>query len=90
MIKTWDELELPVLRALADLEDQGSSEIDDRQLATAVALGSERVALALRRLVKADFIGATEHREGTGGRPRFLNIVLLERGLRAAGAWPNL
>jgi len=49
MITTWDERELPVLRALADLEDQGSSEISDHQLATAVSLGPERIELARAR-----------------------------------------
>ena len=49
MITTWDERELPVLRALADLEDQGSSEISDHQLATVVSLGPERIELARAR-----------------------------------------
>lgn len=90
MIKTWDELELPVLRTLADMEDQGASEIADAQVATAVGLAVERVRLALRRLVLADFVSVTEYREGTGGPPRYLDIHLLERGLRTAGAWPSI
>jgi DNA-binding transcriptional ArsR family regulator len=89
MITTWDELELPVLRALADLEDQGASEIDGAVLATATSLPPPRVELALRRLLKANFVAATQYREGTGGPSQFLGIQLIERGLRAAGAWPN-
>lgn len=89
MIITWDALELPVLRALAALEDQGASEISEAAVAASAGIARERIGLALRRLAKAGFVDATEYREGAGGPPRFLDIQLLERGLRAAGAWPN-
>jgi hypothetical protein len=92
MITTWDELELPILRGLADLEDNGSLDINDRQLAVATGLTPERVSLALRRLHEAGFISATAIREGQAGpeSARFALITLLERGLRAAGAWPTV
>lgn len=88
MINTWDVLELPVLHALADLEDQGVSDINQDQVVSATNLPGQRVHLALRRLLNALYVSAKEHRPGSGDPPQFLDIELTERGLRAAGAWP--
>ena len=49
---------------------------------------SPAIALALRRLMRADYISAVEMRNGSGGPIRYLQIELAERGLRATGAWP--
>ena len=89
MIKTWDELEIPILRALADMEDAGAPEISQQDVAQAVGLPLPRVHLGLRRLVRAEYLSAEEYRSGAGGPAQYLKIELLERGLRAAGAWPT-
>lgn len=89
VINTWDVLELPLLRAMADLEDQGVADITEDRLAKSTGLDRSRVNLGLRRLIAADYLSAVEYRDGTSGTARLTALQLLERGLRAAGAWPS-
>jgi len=92
MAPTWDALELPLLRAIAGLEDEGTSDlqgISDLRLATDLDIHPGRVRLALRRLIRAQYVTSIELHDGGGGPSSFLSITLLERGLRAAGAWPD-
>ncbi|HEX7277517.1 MAG TPA: hypothetical protein VF244_09105 [Acidimicrobiales bacterium] len=49
------------------------------------------MALALGRLVRAGYLAGTEYRQGNqppGVAPDYLEIKVLERGLRTSGAWP--
>ncbi|MEA2687358.1 MAG: hypothetical protein QOE93_2553 [Actinomycetota bacterium] len=86
---TWNRLELVVLETIADLEDGGGLSISSLDVAAVASLGRDRISLALRRLIEAGYVAGTEYREGNDpGPPDFVELRLLERGLRAAGAWP--
>lgn len=86
---TWNRLELPVLEVMAQMEEAGASSIRSDDLAPATSLSRTQVALALRRLIQAGYVAGTEYRRGNDdGPPDYVELRLLERGLRAAGAWP--
>ena len=86
---TWNRLEQPVLEAIAVMEDGGSLSIGSSNVASATSIGRDKVSLAVRRLVAAGYVAGTEYREGNeSGPPDFIELRLLERGLRASGAWP--
>ena len=86
---TWNRLELPVLETIARMEDAGAPSIGSADVAGATGLPRAQVSLALRRLVQAAYVAGTEYRRGDDdGPPDFVQLHLLERGLRASGAWP--
>ncbi|MEA2825786.1 MAG: hypothetical protein QOG43_225 [Actinomycetota bacterium] len=86
---TWNRLELPVLETMAQMEDAGAPVLRSNDLASATSLSPAQLALALRRLIQAGYVAGTEYRRGNDdGPPDYLELRLLERGLRASGAWP--
>jgi len=88
----WDERELPILEAIAGLEDDSGENVE--RIDTLVDLtGLERgdVVLGLRALVNAGYVDAIDASGPMVGNEgaEFLDIGLLERGRRAVGQWPS-
>ena len=91
MDSSWEKLERPLLETLVAMEDAGRIPINSDDVAAATQLPPELVSLAIGRLIRAGYLRGTEYRQGNqppGVRPDYLEINVLERGLRASGAWP--
>ncbi len=85
--RTWEVLELPILEAVAALEDK----IDDVGLAALVertGLTLDEVRIGTRRLFESDLVTGLDATAANGVFEAF-TLRLLPRGRQAVGQWPS-
>ncbi|MGA3030617.1 MAG: hypothetical protein ABSE58_07780 [Candidatus Limnocylindrales bacterium] len=85
---TWETVERPLLEAVSRLEG-GPRGPNWEDLVTETGLRAATVQQALGRLYKAGYIDGIDVFTQDSVGPEFLNISLLEPGLRATGVWPG-
>jgi hypothetical protein len=85
--RSWDELERPILEAVAELEDVDSS-LGPPALANHTGLPVEQVRIGVRRLFETDLLtGSDDSDMGVAFAARALR--LLPKGRQAVGQWPS-
>ncbi len=85
---TWDRLEHPILAEIAELTKRGQRGPGASEIVRATGLDDTDVRVALSRLYDSQYVTGTRLRNAGYGQG-FQNLHLTERGLRAAGVWPN-
>lgn len=85
---TWAEIDLPVLEAIYEAESAPDhSNVEFGYIAAATGLDVATVARHMERLYVSGFIDGIDV-STMQERFALMRPVLLERGLRAVGAWP--
>lgn len=85
----WADRDLPVLRAVAPILDEGGIvDADDEELLGKVGLTQEVVAQSFVALGQAEYLDVNVTRF-LGGDVAAVASGLLERGRRAVGIWPD-
>ncbi len=85
---TWERLEHPILAEIAELTKRGQRGPGASEIVRATGLDDTDVRVALSRLYDSQYVTGTRLRNAGYGQG-FQNLHLTERGLRAAGVWPN-
>ena len=86
--RTWDELEQPILEAVAELEDE-LARVHLRDVVARSGLPAERVKIGVGRLLPTDLIEGNVL-PGDGDRLNHVaGLRLLPRGRQAVGQWPS-
>jgi hypothetical protein len=81
----WIETDLPVLKAIYELD--GSRSIDGRDIAEKCGIAEPELTRALGHLWRADLIRAIDASDLSG--EEFLVQGISPRGLEALGEWPS-
>ncbi len=84
---TWDRRELPLLRAIANHDEDKSPPTSDALAAELPELSPRAIEVALDALVDDGHLTATPLNHE--GRVAFINIRLTGHGRRAVGQWPS-
>jgi hypothetical protein len=84
--RSWDELERPILEAVAELEDVDSS-LGLPALANHTGLPLEQVRIGVRRLFETDLLTGSDASDMEAFDA--LALRLLPKGRQAVGQWPS-
>lgn len=84
---TWEQRDLPILEAIAQLEGRRPSAAD---VAEAAGISFELTSQSLVSLLEAGYVAAGVNKGAWQSGQRFIrDLRLLERGKRATGVWPS-
>jgi hypothetical protein len=85
---TWASLERPILEVVARHdEDQLGASTGDVVTETGLAAGA--VHRAIQRLVQAGYVDGSDVTSMGSSGPEYMDLHLLEAGLREVGVWPG-
>ena len=89
MRNTWDDIAMPILRTLQELEDAGDGRGPDiDELAKRLDMNANQIGPQLNSLEHDECIGVRGNRPVSGRPHRHYGITLLPEGRRALGEWP--
>jgi hypothetical protein len=86
--ETWERVALPLLRQIADAEQQHLPGLDMDAVARELGLPAHEVKAELDRLIEAGFV-ADKVAKHLGGSVHLASPRLSEKGARAVGMWPS-
>lgn len=87
---TWESRELPILEALAALEEESSStfpNVNDDDLGGRAGIDGPAFARSMRSLADAGYLRGSDASDMAAWG--MISIELLSRGRRAIGQWPS-
>lgn len=91
MTTIWETRDLPVLRAIVELTEEGSDYVEPHAIASRTGLDGDQVQRALRSLSGEDppFFSVTEN-PSLGGGPSFFDVHNpTGHARRTVGSWPT-
>jgi hypothetical protein len=86
---TWETHERPILEAIANREQGPSGPPHSGDVVADTGLPPTVVGHTLQRLYQNGYIEANDVTTNDGMGPEYMNIQLMEPGLRVVGVWPG-